>query len=88
MECVETFFAPRVEGPRLTTVQEYENTLLLHLLTAEVVGALQMTSQPLSSIFLCSPLPSGTCQTPGLSIPFLDVVLPLPFLSGLKALTN
>ena len=28
-----------------------------------------MTSQPVSSIFLCSPLPSGTCRTPGLSIP-------------------
>ena len=32
-------------------------------------GALQMTSRPVFSIFLCSPLPSGTCRTPGLSIP-------------------
>ena len=37
-------------------------------LTAGVVGAPQMTSQPISSIFLCSPLPSGTWQTPGLFI--------------------
>ena len=38
-------------------------------LTAGVVGAPQMTSRPVSSIFLCSPLLSGTWQTPGLSIP-------------------
>ena len=36
--------------------------------TAGVVGAPQMTSQPVSSIFL-SPLAFGTCRTPGLSIP-------------------
>ena len=29
-----------------------------------------MISQPVSTIFLCSPLPSGTWQTPGLSIPW------------------
>ena len=29
-----------------------------------------MISQPVSSIFPCSPLPSGTCRTPGLSIPW------------------
>ena len=33
-------------------------------------GALQMASQPVSSIFLCSPLPSGTWWTPYLSIPW------------------
>ena len=38
-------------------------------LTARVVGAPQMISQPVSSIFPCSPLPSGTCRTPGLSVP-------------------
>ena len=38
-------------------------------LTARVVGATQMISQPVSSIFLCSPLFSGTCRTSGLSIP-------------------
>ena len=31
-----------------------------------IVVALQMTSQPISSIFLCSPLPSGSWRTPGL----------------------
>ena len=35
-----------------------------------VVGAPQMISQPVSSIFPCSPLPSGTWRTPGLSIPW------------------
>ena len=33
------------------------------------VGAPTITSQPVSSIFLCSPLPSGTWRTPGLSNP-------------------
>ena len=39
---------------------------LIYPLTAKVVGAQQMISQPTSSIFLCSPLPSGTWRTPGL----------------------
>ena len=34
-----------------------------------VIGAPQMILQPVFSIFPCSPLPSGTCRTPGLSIP-------------------
>ena len=44
--------------------------LLICPLTARVIGASQMISQPVSSIFLCSPLPSGTWRTPGLSIPW------------------
>ena len=43
--------------------------VIIYPITARVVGAPQMISQPVSSIFPCSPLPSGTCQTPGLSIP-------------------
>ena len=43
---------------------------LINPLTAKVVGAPQMISQPVSSIFPSSPLPSGTCRTPGLSIPW------------------
>ena len=39
----------------------------IYSLTVGVVGAPQMTSQPVSSIFPCSPLPSGTWRTPGLS---------------------
>ena len=39
-------------------------------LTVRIVGAPQMILQPVFSIFPCSPLPSGTCQTPGLSIPW------------------
>ena len=42
-------------------------------LTAGVVGAPQMNSQPVSSNFLCSPLPSGTWQIPGLSIPWCNL---------------
>ena len=43
--------------------------IIIYLLTAKVFGAPQMISQPVSSIFPCSPLPSGTLRTPGLSIP-------------------
>ena len=44
--------------------------IIIYSLTARVVGAPQMISQPDSSIFLCSPLPSETWRTPGLSIPW------------------
>ena len=43
---------------------------LIYPLTTRVVRAPQMISQPVSSIFPCSPLPSGTWRTPGLSIPW------------------
>ena len=42
--------------------------IIIYPLTAKVVGAPQMISQPVSSIFPCSPLPFGTWRTPGLSI--------------------
>ena len=38
--------------------------IIIYPLTARIVGAPQMTSQPVSSIFPCSPLPSGTWRTP------------------------
>ena len=46
------------------------NTIIIitYPLTARVVGALQMISQPVSSIFPCSPLPSGTWRTQGLML--------------------
>ena len=44
--------------------------IIIYPLTARVVGAPQMIWQPVISIFPCSPLPSGTCRTPGLSIPW------------------
>ena len=44
--------------------------IIINPLTARVVGAPQMILQPLFSIFPCSPLPSGTWRTPGLSIPW------------------
>ena len=43
--------------------------IIINPLTARVVGAPQMILQPVFSIFPCSPLPSGTCRTPGLAIP-------------------
>ena len=43
--------------------------VIINSLTARVVGAPQMILQPVFSIFPCSPLLSGTCRTPGLSIP-------------------
>ena len=42
---------------------------IINPLTTRVVGAPQMILQPVFSIFPCSPLPSGTCRIPGLSIP-------------------
>ena len=44
-------------------------TIIIYPVTTWVVGAPQMISQPISSIFPCSPLPSGISRTPGLSIP-------------------
>ena len=44
--------------------------IIIYPLTARVVGAPQMILQTVFSIFPCSPLPSGTCWTPGLSIPW------------------
>ena len=44
--------------------------IIIYPLTARVVGAPQMTSQPVSSIFPCSLLPSGNWRISGLSIPW------------------
>ena len=51
---------------------------LIYSLAARVLGTPQMLSQPVSSLFPCRPLPSGTCRTPGLSIPCLPCLFP-PF---------
>ena len=70
---------------------EFSPTTFTSPLTAGFVGAPQMTSQPVSSIFLCSPLPSGTWRTPGLSIPkssfshlFLSALSSSPFHRALR----
>ena len=44
--------------------------IIINPLTSRVAGAPQMILQPVFSICPCSPLPSGTCRTPGLSIPW------------------
>ena len=61
----------------LTLPHYYDNSgqtctfiIIINPLTARVVGAPQMVLQPVSSISPCSPLLSGTCRTPGLSIPW------------------
>ena len=59
-------------------------TIIIYPLTARVIGAPQMISQPVSSIFPSSPLPSGTWWTPGLST-FPDVVFPPLPLSALSS---
>ena len=43
--------------------------IIIYPLIARVVGVPQMILKPIFSIFPCSPLPSGTCRTTGLSIP-------------------
>ena len=43
--------------------------LIIYPLSARVVGAPRMISQPLSYFFPCSPLPSGSWRNPGLCIP-------------------
>ena len=44
--------------------------IIINPLNASVVGAPQVILQPVFPIFPCSPLPSGTCRTQGLSIPW------------------
>ena len=51
--------------------------IIIYPLIVRVAGTPHMISQPASSIFPCSPLPSGTWWTPGLSIPWC--CLPTPF---------
>ena len=55
----------------------------IYPLTVRVVGAPQMISQPVSSIFPCSPLPSGTAELQ--VCPFPDVVFPPLPLSALSS---
>ena len=43
--------------------------IIIYPLTTRVFGAPQMISQPVFSIFPCSPLPSWTWRSPGLSVP-------------------
>ena len=43
--------------------------ITINPLTARVVGEPQIISQTVFSIFPCSPLPSATCPTQGLSVP-------------------
>ena len=53
---------------KLVNTKRHTPPHLTNPLTARVAWASQLTSQPVSSIFPCIPLPSGTWLTPGLSI--------------------
>ena len=59
---------------------EYAIFVIVYPLTPRIVGAPQMISQPVSSIFPCSQLPSGTWRTPGLYVVFPLLFLCLPCL--------
>ena len=71
------------------TLNLLRNWLLLHSFTYSlimgIVVAPQMTSQPVPFNFLCSPLATGTWQTPAASIPWC--YLPISFLSTLSSFT-
>ena len=56
-------------GESICSLSRMMMVIIINPSTAGVVGAPQMILQPVFSIFPCSPLPSGTCRTPGLSIP-------------------
>ena len=62
---------PSVENPGLKVFPMKPVVIVItYPLTARVVGAPQMISQPVSSTFPCFSLPSVTWRTPGLSIPW------------------
>ena len=56
-------------APQWFECEIVSSIIIINPLTARVVGAPQMILQPVFSIFPSS-LPSGTCRTPGLSIPW------------------
>ena len=55
---------------KVKVIKPGRTIIIIYPFTMRVVGEPQMISQPHSSIFPCSPLPSGTWWTPGLSIPW------------------
>ena len=63
------------------TKHDFLISSLIYALTVRVIGAPQMISQPVSSIFPCSPLSSGTWRTPVHSLMLSsDLFLCLPCL--------
>ena len=62
--CVHSDLVQDLKGEHLIALI---SSHLIYPWTARVVGAPQMIPPPVSSIFPCSPLPSGTWRTPGLS---------------------
>ena len=66
---VLVYFYTQIEAKQ-TQTHTHTHIIIINPLTARAVGAPQMILQPVFSIFPCSPPPSGTCRTPGLSIPW------------------
>ena len=61
---------PSLSLLRLHSAQCMVIIIIINPFPARVVGAPQMILQPVFSILPCSSLPSETCRTPGLSIPW------------------
>ena len=66
-ERANSYFNESLNEPTIVQSSIIIIIIIINPLTARVVGAPQMILQPVFSIFPCSPLPSGTCRTPGLS---------------------
>ena len=56
-------------------IEQNNSFTIIYPITMRVTGAPQTTSQPVSSIFLSSPLPFGTWQTPGPDVVFQPLLL-------------
>ena len=66
--CHRDFDAFSREDLKTNQFKSFPSFTVIYTLTAWVAWAPQMTSQPVSSVFPCFPLPSRTWRTPGLSI--------------------
>ena len=66
--CRDEEYTPVLHFNRLDSI--FSIIIIINPWTARVVGASQIIMQPVCSIFPCSALPSGTCRSPGLSIPW------------------
>ena len=91
VDCVVLEYVFRGKKLRVTGWNAYEisrarrcfDFTFIYPLNARVVEAPQVISQPVPSIFLCSPLLSGFGELQ--ACPFPDAVFPLPFLSALSS---
>ena len=66
--CSNILMSSHIFGPSCIGRSTATIIIISYPLTVRAVGAPQMISQPIFSIFPCSSLPSWTLRTPGLSI--------------------